>query len=88
MIDSLELVATYCMYVFPPLSVLVPEVGAPPAPVEIKRMSILSPRPIITGSVIGGMKETQDRTSDIELIRATSEILKRGSIEIVVECRK
>lgn len=93
MIDLLELGGTYCMYVLTSpafhfifdFSLLVSRVGAAPEPVEIKGMSILFNRPIITGSVIGGMKETQEMldfcgehniTSDIELIRATPETLK------------
>ena len=48
-------------------------------------MSILFNRPIITGSVISGMKETQENniTSDIESIRATPETLKTAYDRII-----
>ena len=60
-------------------------VGAPPKPLEINAMALLSKRPVVTGSMIGGMKETQEMldfcdkhniTSDIENIPATPDSIK------------
>ena len=60
-------------------------VGAPPQPMEIHAMSLLSKRPRLSGSLIGGMKETQEMldfcgkhniTSDIERIDASPSSIK------------
>jgi len=57
-------------------------VGAPPKPIEIPTFVLIFKRPIISGSLIGGMKETQEMldfcgkhgiTCDIEKIDATPE---------------
>lgn len=56
--------------------------GASPKPVEIPTFVLLFKRPIISGSLIGGMKETQEMLDfcgkhgivcDIEKIEATPE---------------
>ncbi|CAF1395524.1 unnamed protein product [Adineta steineri] len=60
-------------------------VGAPTKPLEIGAFTLLMKRPTITGSLIGGMKETQEMldfcgkhniTCDIEKIEATPETIK------------
>jgi D-arabinose 1-dehydrogenase-like Zn-dependent alcohol dehydrogenase len=57
-------------------------VGAQPKPIQIPTFVLLFKRPIISGSLIGGMKETQEMldfcgkhgvTCDIEKIDATPE---------------
>ena len=62
-------------------------VGAPEKPLEIGAMRFLSYRPRITGSLIGGMKETQEMldfcgkhniTSEIERIAPTPESIKKA----------
>jgi alcohol dehydrogenase (NADP+) len=63
----------------------VSRVGAPPKPMEIGAMALISKRPVITGSLIGGLKETQEMldfcgkhniTSEIENIPATPDSIK------------
>ncbi len=53
-------------------------VGVPPEPVSVEAFSLIAPRRILTGSLIGGVAETQEMldfcaehgiTSDIEMIR-------------------
>ncbi|CAF4611154.1 unnamed protein product [Rotaria sp. Silwood1] len=70
MINLLAFQGVYCM------------VGAPPKPAEIPSFVLLFKRPIITGSLIGGMKETQEMldfcgkheiTCEIEKIEAIPE---------------
>ncbi|CAF2572741.1 unnamed protein product [Rotaria sp. Silwood2] len=70
MINLLSFQGVYCM------------VGASPKPVEIPTFVLLFKRPIVTGSLIGGMKETQEMldfcgkhgiTCEIEKIEATPE---------------
>jgi D-arabinose 1-dehydrogenase-like Zn-dependent alcohol dehydrogenase len=60
-------------------------VGASPTPIEIPTFVLIFKRPIISGSLIGGMKETQEMldfcgkhgiTCDIEKIEATPETIK------------
>jgi uncharacterized zinc-type alcohol dehydrogenase-like protein len=60
-------------------------VGGSPKPLEIPSFILLSKRPIISGSLIGGIKETQEMldfcgkhgiTCDIEKIQATPETIK------------
>ena len=62
-------------------------IGAPAKPMEINALPLLMKRPVITGSLIGGMKETQEMldfcgkhniTSDIENIPATPESIKKA----------
>jgi len=73
LVQLLDFEGTFCM------------VGAPSEPIDFSATTIIFNRPRITGSIIGGMKETQEMldfcgkhniTSDIELIRATPETLK------------
>lgn len=73
MVDLLDFEGTICM------------IGAPPEPIQIAAMSLLKKRPVITGSLIGGMAETQEMldfcgkhkiTSDIEKIAVTPESIK------------
>lgn len=61
--------------------------GAPPKPFEISAFHLIMKQPIITGSLIGGMKETQEMldfcgkhgiTCDIEMINATPESLDQA----------
>ncbi|CAF1053508.1 unnamed protein product [Adineta ricciae] len=60
-------------------------VGAPTKPLEINAFSLIRKQPVVTGSCIGGMKETQEMldfcskhniTCDIEKIEATPETIK------------
>lgn len=60
-------------------------IGAPTKPLQISAFSLIMKRPIITGSAVGGMKETQEMldfcskhaiTCDIEKIEATPETIK------------
>jgi len=60
-------------------------VGASPTPIEIPAFALIMKRSIICGSLIGGMKETQEMldfcgkhgiTCDIEKIEATPETIK------------
>ncbi|CAF4517850.1 unnamed protein product, partial [Rotaria sp. Silwood2] len=51
MINLLSFQGVYCI------------VGASPKPVEIPTLILLSKRPIVTGSLIGGMKETHTRNA-------------------------
>ena len=62
-------------------------VGVPPKPIEIPAFTLLFKQPIITGSVIGGMKETQEMldfcgihgiTSDIEMIPMTPDSIEKA----------
>ena len=62
-------------------------VGVPPKLMEISAMPLLMKRAVITGSLIGGMKETQEVldfcgkhniTSDIENIPATPDSIKKA----------
>ncbi|CAF3724184.1 unnamed protein product [Adineta steineri] len=62
-------------------------IGAPTKPLEIGAFALLMKRPTITGSLIGGMKETQEMldfcgkhniTCDIEKIEATPETIKEA----------
>ncbi|CAF0736301.1 unnamed protein product [Adineta steineri] len=73
LIDLLKFEGVYCL------------VGAPPKPLEIGAFPLIMKRPIITGSNIGGMKETQEMLDfcgkhnivcDIEKIQATPETIK------------
>ena len=62
-------------------------VGAPPKPAEIPVFVLLFKQPTITGSIIGGMKDTQEMldfcgkhgiTSDIEKIEATPDTIEKA----------
>ena len=62
-------------------------VGAPPKPAEIPVFVLLFKQPTITGSIIGGMKDTQEMldfcgihgiTSDIEMIPMTPDSIEKA----------
>jgi uncharacterized zinc-type alcohol dehydrogenase-like protein len=91
LIDSLTFQGVYCMCVLFIIHDIVSivysifRVGAPTKPLEIGAFSLIMKQPTVSGSAIGGMKETQEMldfcakhgiTCDIEKIEATPETLK------------
>ncbi|CAF4951730.1 unnamed protein product, partial [Rotaria sp. Silwood1] len=67
-------------------------IGAPSKSLEIPTFPLLMKRPIISGSAVGGMKETQEMldfcgqhqiTCDIELIKATPEAIKTAFDRVI-----
>ena len=72
------------MFLFFIETYIVFRVGVPPKPLEIPTFALLAKRSIVTGSLTGGMKETQEMlnfcgehgiTCDIEKIKATPETI-------------